>query len=102
MAKWEWQGGFTLNPPKKDSPRYNSVLRIYLSGTRIYNADINRPYGSGLSSPNRQIRATKVKLGGTRGNLSARRTLFAKARSTSGSTYIIVPLLRCVDEIYNN
>lgn len=102
MAKWEWQGGFTLNPPKKDSPRYNSVLRIYLSGTRIYNADINRPYGSGLSSPNRQIRATKVKLGGTRGNLSAQRTLFAKAHSTSGSTYIIVPLLRCVDEIYNN
>jgi len=43
-------GGFTLNLPKKDSPHYNRVLRIYLSGTRIYNADINRPYGSGLSS----------------------------------------------------
>lgn len=85
------EGGFTLNPPKKDSPRYNRVLRIYLSGT-IYNADINRPYGSGLSSPNRQIQATKVKLGGRErgegGNLSAQRTLFAKARSTSGSALL--------------
>lgn len=93
-------GGFTLNPPKKDSPRYNRVLRIYLSGTRIYNADINRPYGSDLSSTDTgnesEIRGNAVQL--------IRTTNFVRKSSFDEWKYIIVPLPRllCVDGIHNN
>lgn len=92
MAKWDERGCFTLNPLKKDSPHYNRVLRIYLSGTHIYNADINRPYRSDLSSSNRQIRATKVKSEGARGATYSHN--FVRKSSFDEWKYIIVPLFR--------
>lgn len=90
-------GGFTLNPPKKGAlrarARYNKVLRIYLFGTRIYNADINRPYKSGLSSPNssRQRKWNQR----VRGQF-IRTTNFvrAKARLFDEWKYVIVQVLR--------
>lgn len=92
---WESVGRLYIKSAgEKCSPLYNRVLRIYLFGTRIYNADINRPCGGKRPSIRLtdRIRVMKVKrrIRRERGQL-IRTANFARERALLGEwKYIIV------------